>query len=207
MDKIKSLRLKKLLKELDYVESDFELRNEIIGDADGDFIKSINSFLLEHPKLKEIYDSKITEKLNESIKNSENKTDEVPEDLVVDEVDTENDLKEKELTNELKKIYREIVKITHPDIVKVKKLNDLYIKATNFYDDRNKIGLYQVCDDVGIKYELTEKDADIIEDNINSLKKKINFLESTFTWKWYNTDDESQKTKILLDYVKLRINS
>jgi hypothetical protein len=204
MDKIKSLKLKKLLKELDYVESDFELRNEIVGDADAEFIKSINSLLLEHPELKEIYDAKITEKLNKSIKKSENK--ESLEDFI-NEKDEEIDLKERELTNELRKIYREIVKITHPDIVKVKKLNDLYIKATNFYDERNKIGLYQVCNDIGLKCELTEKDTDIIEDNITSFKKKIVFLESTFTWKWYNAEDDSQKNKILLDYVKQRINS
>jgi seryl-tRNA synthetase len=206
MDRIKSLKLKKLLKELDYVETDFELRNEIVGDADAEFIKSINLFLLDHPELKEIYDNKITENLDKSIKKSEEGKDEIEDsEGLIGEVD-EIEIRERELTKELRKIYREIVKITHPDIVKVKKLNDLYIKATNFYDERNKIGLYQVCDDVGIKYELTEKDADIIEDNINAFKKKIVFLESTFTWKWYNTDDDSQKNKILLDYIKLRIS-
>jgi hypothetical protein len=208
MDKIKSLKLKRLLKELDYIESDYELRNEIIIDADNEFINYINSFLLDYPELKEIYDDKISE-LNESIENSEIiKTDDIPENEVeyINESNLEEDLAEKELTNELKKIYREIVKITHPDIVKVKKLNDLYIKATNFYDERNKIGLYKVCEGVGINYELTEKDVELIEYNINSLKSRIGFLESTFTWKWYNTEDENEKNKILLDYVRLRIS-
>jgi hypothetical protein len=159
MDKIKSLKLKRLLKELDYIESDYELRNEIIVDADNEFINYINSFLLDYPELKEIYDNKISE-LNESIENLEIiKTDESEIEVeYINESNLEEDLAEKELTNELKKIYREIVKITHPDIVKVKKLNDLYIKATNFYDERNKIGLYKVCEGVGINYELTEKD-------------------------------------------------
>ena len=199
MDKVRSLKIKKLLKELDYVESDFELRNEIIGSADADFIKSINSFLLENPELKEIYDNRMNEKLKESIKNSE---EEESDNL---DVDIERDLKEKESDFELKKIYREIVKITHPDIVKVKRLNDFYIKATIFYDDGNKIGLYKLCDDLGIIYELTEKDTDIIEGNIDKLKKKISFLESTFTWKWYNAEEDSEKNKILLEYVRQRL--
>lgn len=202
MDKVRSLKIKKLLKELDYVESDFELRNEIIGSADADFIKSINSFLLENPELKEIYDNRMNEKLKESIKNSEEEEEEESDNL---DVDIERDLKEKESDFELKKIYREIVKITHPDIVKVKRLNDFYIKATIFYDDGDKIGLYKLCDDLGIIYELTEKDTDIIEGNIDKLKKKISFLESTFTWKWYNAEEDSEKNKILLEYVRQRL--
>lgn len=203
MDKVRSLKIKKLLKELDYVESDFELRNEIIGSADADFIKSINSFLLENPELKEIYDNRMNEKLKESIKNSEEEEEEEESDNL--DVDIERDLKEKESDFELKKIYREIVKITHPDIVKVKRLNDFYIKATIFYDDGDKIGLYKLCDDLGIIYELTEKDTDIIEGNIDKLKKKISFLESTFTWKWYNAEEDSEKNKILLEYVRQRL--
>ena len=45
-----------VLKELDYIESDFEYRSEVISEADSEFIKSINEFLATHPELKEIYD-------------------------------------------------------------------------------------------------------------------------------------------------------
>ena len=44
MSKIKLLQLKKLLKELEYIESDFEYRSELISEADNEFIKSINNF-------------------------------------------------------------------------------------------------------------------------------------------------------------------
>ena len=67
MNKVKSLEFRKLLKELDYVESDFEYRNEIISEADAQFISSINQFLQNHPELKELYDSKVTEKIEKSI--------------------------------------------------------------------------------------------------------------------------------------------
>jgi hypothetical protein len=44
MDKIKLLEIKKLFKELDYIESDYEYRNEIINEADSDFIKKLMIF-------------------------------------------------------------------------------------------------------------------------------------------------------------------
>ena len=67
MNKVKLLEVKKLLKELEFIESDFEYRNEIISEADAKFISSINQFLQNHPDLKEIYDNKVTEKINQSI--------------------------------------------------------------------------------------------------------------------------------------------
>ena len=69
MSKIKLLQLKKLLKELEYIESDFEYRNELIGEADSEFIKSINNFLDKHPDIKDIYDKKISDGINKSIGN------------------------------------------------------------------------------------------------------------------------------------------
>jgi hypothetical protein len=53
---------------LDYIESDYEYRNEIINEADSDFIKKINDFLNDYPELKELYDRKITDKINSVIK-------------------------------------------------------------------------------------------------------------------------------------------
>ena len=59
MNRLQYLQTKKLFKELDYMESDFEYRNEIISEADSEFITQVNNFLEEHPQLKEIYDEKI----------------------------------------------------------------------------------------------------------------------------------------------------
>ena len=160
MGKLNLLKVNKLLKELDYIESDFEYRNEIIKDADSEFINSINSFLEEHPDLKEIYDKNITDKINESIKkqqedfdledgDSEEDSEEDSEDLSDEDLeDSEEEIENKKNISQLKKLYREIVKLTHPDKIKNKKLNDFYIKATEFYNDNNKIGLYKICNEL-----------------------------------------------------------
>ena len=63
MNKIKQLEIKKLLKELDYIESDFVYKNELVQEADNSFIRSVNELLLKHPDLKEIFDKKINSKI------------------------------------------------------------------------------------------------------------------------------------------------
>jgi|SaaInlV_165m_DNA_1040744.scaffolds.fasta_scaffold29088_1 hypothetical protein len=218
MDKLKILEIKKLLKELDYIESDFEYRSEVISDADSEFINSVNNFLSLHPELKEIYDQKITDKINESIKKSTEETEETEDNIEEDGEDVSDLVDEDErqeveeveedrgvISPKIKKLYREIVKITHPDKVKKKKLNDIYIKATDFYNLNDKIGIYKICNELSINYDIEEDDELFISMKISSLKKRIVFLETTFTWKWTRTENEEERNQILINYIKLRI--
>lgn len=222
MDKLNNLHIKKLLKELDYIESDFEYRNEIISEADQQFINSINSFLISHPEIKELYDKKITDKINETIsKRSEElqkKVDDEGKKDTNDEQNTETShennqtLEEKEEDTEtpergkLKKLYREIVKLTHPDIINKKTLNDLYIEATKSYDSSDIINIYKICTELNIEFEIEEGDKHSIIQKIDTLKGRISFLESTFTWKWHNSQNESEKNQLIVNYLKMKLN-
>lgn len=213
MDRLKILQLKKLLKELDFIESDFDYRSEIVSDADREFINCINNFLSENPELKEVYDKKVEESIERSIKKFE-ETDifdqviepEESEEKKTDEILEETEIiKEKINNKEIKKIYREIVKLTHPDRVKKKHLNEIYIKATDYYEKNNKIGLYKICTELDIEFELIDEDENYINQKITELRQKINFIESTFTWKWFNSQSDEEKNQILMNYIKLRI--
>lgn len=217
MNKVKLLEVRKLLKELEFIESDFEYKTEIISEADTQFINSINNFLQKNPELKEIYDNKITEKINQSIKKTEeiNQQAELIDDETVNpdepQEESENienieeEIENKKIVSVIKKLYREIVKLTHPDKISNKRLNDLYLKATNYYDDNNKIGIYAVCNELNIKYEISDEDVDLIYQEIHKIQQKVNFIESTYTWKWYNCGDEEIKNQLLLNYIKLKI--
>jgi hypothetical protein len=213
VNKLKSLEIKKLLKELEFTESDFEYRNLAVSEADSLFINSINDFLGQHPELKKIYDDKITEKINKTIEkiqkksndeteNSENKN--VQDDISSIEEEQKND-EDKANISQIKKLYREIVKLTHPDKVKSNKHNELYIKSSKYYESGNKIGIYSICNELDIEYEIEEDDVILISEQISSLKNKINFIESTFAWQWYNCEDEMLKSQILLNFIKLKI--
>lgn len=210
MDRLKNLQLKKLLKELEFVESDYDYRSEVVSDADREFIDCINKFLGENPELKNVYDKKVEESIERSIKKFQ-ETD-IFEEFIEEKTEQEDvesselELIPKNNNSELKKIYREIVKLTHPDRVKKKNLNDLYIKATEQYEKNNKVGLYKICNELGIEFELIDEDENYINQKILELRQKINFLESTFTWKWFNSQSEEEKNQILMNYIKLRIS-
>ena len=222
MNKLKSLEIKRLLKELDYIESDFEYRSEVISEADSEFIRCVSDFLDKNPELKDLYDKKITEKINETIKKrseedkepedesdseeiGEDVSDNIREDERIEEDKQEEEENKEIVSHKLKKIYREIVKLTHPDIVKKKHLNELYIEATMYYDNNDKIGIYKICSQLEIEYEIEEDDEEYISTKIDSLRKKIGFLESTFTWKWYKTEGEEERNQILINYIKLKL--
>lgn len=214
MSKIKLLQLKKLLKELEYIESDFEYRSELISEADNEFIKSINKFLDIHPDIKDIYDKKINEKIDQSIKKNK-ESNPITEELEITEDIEEEPIYESVMDNmvtdlvetnvKLKKLYREIVKLTHPDKIKKSNLNDLYIKATQFYNFNDKIGIYRICSELNIDYDIDDDDEIFISERIDSLRKRIIFLESTFTYKWFESEDENEKNKIMIEYINLRI--
>ena len=214
MSKIKLLQLKKLLKELEYIESDFEYRSELISEADNEFIKSINNFLDIHPDIKDIYDKKINEKIDQSIKKNQESnpitelevTEDIEEEPIYESV-IDNMVTDLVETNvKLKKLYREIVKLTHPDKIKKSNLNDIYIKATQFYNFNDKIGIYRICSELNIDYDIDDDDEIFISERIDSLRKRISFLESTFTYKWFESESEEEKNRIMVEYIKLRIN-
>jgi len=212
MEKIKSLRIKKILKELDYIQSDFDWRNEVVSEADETFMENINKFLEKNPEIKELYDNKVTEKIENSIKKKieeneaeRNRDIEGEKSRKYEDVYEKKGKDEKNISPKLKRLYREIVKLTHPDRVKKKKLNDLYIEATNYYNDDDKIGIYKICSELEIEYEIDDNDELLILDKIETLKKRINFLESTFTWKWFNCKEKIEKNQIIINFIKLKI--
>jgi len=225
MSKLKRLETKKLLRELEFVESDYDYKSEVVSEADGDFLNSVTDFLSKHPQLKEMFDKNINDKIDQMIKKKE---DEIKSMVDKDEAEInedeglgedsgekeENNINEGEQdeqdiedirTPKLKKLYREIVKLTHPDKVKNTKLNDLYIKGTMFYDKNDLPGIYSVCNELNIEYEVDEEDNQLITTKISTLKQRIGFMESTFTWKWHLSKDDQEKNNIILAYIRMQL--
>ncbi len=209
MSKLKSLQVKRLLKELDYIESELEYRHELVSEADNQFMIYINDFLDENPELKKLYttriDARVEQIINKKIEESERT------ELEVDSSDgQEVETQEKNqivVSSKVKTLYREIVKLTHPDIINKKNMNDIYINATKFYTLNDKVGIFKICSELNIDYELDDEDVSEISNKINLTKEKLNFLESTLTWRWFNTEDDTQRKIITIDYIKQRLFS
>lgn len=217
MEKLKNLQNKKLLKELDYIESDFEWTSELISEADTSFMTNLNDILEKYPNLKEKYNEKLEEAINKkvekNIKEAEEKFKESEEENIKDieeenNKESDDDTETKNIDNKskkIKKLYRDIVKITHPDKVKDEELNEMYIKATDYYENNDILGIYKICNDLKIEYDIDPNDEFILKSKIEQLKRKIEFLQSTFTWKWVNAKDDSEKEGIIMKFIKMKL--
>lgn len=209
MSKLKQLEIKKLLKELDFIESDFTYKSEVVNEADNSFIKTVNDLLEDHPLLKEVFDKKINSRIDHIFEKRDDEIKEKIESSSEEENQIEEDflVVEKFVDQKVKKLYREIAKITHPDKIDNKKLNDLYLKATNCYDNNDRPGTYAICDELDIDYDPDESDSQTISNKISDIKGKINFIESTMTWNWYHSNDEKAKEQMVLRYIKDRLDN
>jgi hypothetical protein len=213
MSKLKRLEVRKLLKELDFIESDFNYKNEIVFEADSNFIKSVNDLLEKHPMLKDIINKKNNKRVDlvfsDIIKETLDKDDEIleEEELVEEFINEEvvSEINPKEV--KMKKLYRDIAKLTHPDKIVSEKLNDLYLKSTKFYKNSDITGIYYICDELGITYEIDDKDNEMISNKINNLKNRISFMESTLTWRWFHSESEKEKEQIVLSYIKMQLDN
>ena len=201
MNKLHQLEVRRLLKELDYIKSDFDYKNEIVFEADNSFMRSLNEFLEKNIVLKEMFDKKVNSGIDDLIRN---RSFESVIESVSDE-ESEMFIVEKIVDEKLRKIYRNIAKKTHPDKISDVRLNDIYIMASKMYDTNDVMGIYSICDQLGIPYDLSIEDGEILKSQISMMKERVGFMESTFTWKWYHTDDEKEKSRILVEYIKSKI--
>lgn len=184
MDNLIKLQIINLFKKYDYVISEFEMKNEISNMSQQIFKENIRKILVE---LK----SDTTEDYNISDKTEEDTSsvheDDTPTELSVDE--------------ELRHIYRKIVKLTHPDKIKNDYLNNLYIQATQAINKSEKLNILRICIILGIEIDMSDDIVDLLKREIKTVQKKILFLESSFHMKWHNSPKD-KKIDIILDYLK-----
>lgn len=188
MDNLEKLEIYRLLNEFNFVKSDYEYKSELINNYELEFNNRVNNILEKHTGLKQIIEEKDIHK----------KVD----------IKTEEELEYNSLSNKspkIKYLYRQIAKITHNDITKNNGLNDIYIKSKQYYEDDDIIGIYSICDRLGIDYELDVEEKELIIGKISEIKKKIDFIETTFIWEWKKSNDDEDKNKIILSYIKGKI--
>jgi hypothetical protein len=53
-------------------------------------------------------------------------------------------------------------------------------------------------------YDIDIEDDKIIEGKIESIKNRF-LLESTFTYQWIKMEDETKKTEMMINFIKMRI--
>jgi len=197
MSRLKSLEFQRLIKELQFIESDYIYQSEIIREYNNVFLDSVETILDRYPELKSIYIDRNTNKFINSSK-IESNIDEIEADVLVIKPTIDSDVKN---------IYRKIVKSTHPDKIKNPKLNELYLEATSAYEINDLVTLYKVSSELMIEFEWSESILEQVKDKILNYKSQISFLESTYTFKWLKSSSEDDKLKIILSFIENKLNN
>ena len=183
--RVKELELKKLILELELIEIDEEYIKEFIDNYKklfNDHLKTIS------PEFHEKINTPSQPDTNEKLENSYDEE----EVIQVDE----------EEIKKIKKIYKEISKICHPDKISDEELNELYIQAKILYEKNNLLGLIKICKKISLDFEIDQNDITILKRTLKDRKSKLTKIEGTFLWLWVNTETEDEKEKIIKMYIQ-----
>ena len=200
MDIFLKLEFNRLIKELDFIDSDLIYKSSLLKIADENFIKNVNDVLESHPELKIILEDKNQQRMNVLNFIDINSSEESTNPLIDDDIITENK------PIKLKTLYKEIAKSTHPDKNPQENLKEVYLDAQKAYESNDILQLLSICDRLKITYDISDEEFNLIRSEIHTKKERIKFLESTFTWKWYHENSDSAKNQIILNYLGSQIS-
>jgi hypothetical protein len=187
-DKLKQLEIKKLLTEYDYFVIDEEIKTEVVNEYLPKFTEEINEFTNKIEGKKE-------EEKKEVKKGIDVNTGE-PKEKEIKKVIEDDDLP-KETKDRIKKLFREIVKKTHPDKTKSEDLIDIYIKSKEAYEANDILKLAYYANKVDIKVELSDMEIQLLNDLIIYKKDELSEIEKSWLWKWYKANTEAERDMII----------
>jgi len=187
-DKLKQLEIKKLLTEYDYLIIDEEIKTEVVNEYLPKFTEEINEFTNKIEGKKE--EEKKEVKKGIDVNNGK------PKEKEIKKVIEDDDLP-KETKDRIKKLFREIVKKTHPDKTKSEDLIDIYIKSKEAYESNDILKLAYYANKVDINVELSDMEIQLLNDLIIYKKEELSEIEKSWLWKWYKANTESERDVII----------
>lgn len=114
--------------------------------------------------------------------------------------------------------YREVVKLTHPDVTvqshpfdveKQQEYTQLYLKATNYYNDNQLYGLMLINKMVGnnpFSHPFTEADIENLKNKKDDIESKVNDIKDSFIWNFMQIDDETKLNDFISNHFKNMLN-
>lgn len=190
MNQLNQLKIKSLFKKYDYYSSEIEWKEEYINENESNFMEYTQTIIDSHDELKELY------------YNIRNMKKEKIFDRTEDLREIERTINHSNKDPKVKKLFRKIVKKTHPDLIIDKKLNKMYLEVVELYENNDLLQIYRICNELGIEYELDITEEYIAEE-INKLQNRILFLENSYIYRWI--EDEDKRDTISLEYINQQL--
>jgi hypothetical protein len=184
MDRLKQLELKKIMGEYSLAKTDEEYTKELIDANKQTFLGEINAALgADRPDENE-----------EQAQQAPPKEKKEP-DYDISEFHPST-------VEKMKKSYRSIVKLTHPDKVRSERLNGIYIEAKTAYENNNVMELFLIGMDLGIEIELDAADVSTMTRITQAKRDIIKSLESSYIWLWITAQTPSEKKEIVDRFIQ-----
>jgi hypothetical protein len=213
-DSVRKLELKKLIQEYSFLLTDEVYKKEVINENQTDFLKAIHEKKIElgqiedKPYQPENSEEKVNNEDSESSKGSDVDEDNVSENVEKNEDDENSEEqqgeqegggedKKQKKSPKIKKLYREIVKNTHPDKTNSNEHVESYNRARSAYEKNDLIELYFVAISLDIDVELDENDLLNINETISSKRRELHNLEQSYLWLWYNAKTKEQRDMVV----------
>ncbi len=183
---IKALELKKIIFQVSYLNAE---QSEILHKCD-----SIDQEISDN--IKQNY----PEQYKEFVKPNETTTE-----SIIEEEDNDSQLKCQ--NKDIKKLYRKIVELTHPD--KAEDQEDIFREATRAYKEENLAMLLEIASELRIKIdELSDQSMKLVQENIQDLETKVEELKQSTAWAWHNCKSPEEKdmlARMILSYKGIDI--
>jgi len=184
MEKLKSLELKKLILEIELIEMDENYTKEFVSNYRPKFNKHLRDISPE-----------FFQKTNQS------EATPPPPDNTESEESEVNKISESEKAK-IKKIYKEISKLCHPDKSNDKTYNELYVEAKFAYEKNDLMSLIKISNKLLLEFSLDEEDLGLLKRDLEKRKTNLVKIEGTFLWLWVNAETEEEKEKIIKMYIQ-----
>ena len=180
MDKLAQLKLKRILNEYELAKTEEEYTKELIEAHKQTFLNEINKAL------------------------GQDRPETDPEPQKPTERTPEYDLSQFHLSTaeKMKKAYRGIVKLTHPDKVKSERLNSLYIEAKDAYWNNNVMEIFLIAMDLNVSLELADEDMETMSKIVETKIKSSKSLESSYVWLWIKAQSPEEKQQVVESFIK-----
>jgi hypothetical protein len=187
-NRLKQLEIKKLLTEYDYLNIDGEIKQEIIDKYRSVFMEDLKEY--DDPNKEKKVEENVGEPMN---------TEKVVEKLIKDE-DLSDHTKKR-----MKKMFRDVMKKTHPDKVKSEELVEIYIKSKEAYELNDLLSLSHYANKLNIEVRLNVVEIKILKDLLLKKKESLEVIESSWLWLWYNSKTKEEKKKVVELYYEKHI--
>lgn len=177
--RLEQLEIQKLLQEYSFLLLDGEYKQEVIEDNREEFLNKIREARGDNPPPPPSTEPQ-----------QQKKEDKIDPNTV-----------DKSTKDKIKKLYREIAKITHPDKAKTDEHIDLYIQATTAAEGFDLFALYEICSQLNITHSIDNEDKDILKIRINKKRDELKSIESSFIWLYTHAQTEEEKEKLINHFI------